>query len=297
MSSIDKVPASAGAEWLLAGFALLRRAPVPLATLAVLWGLLSMAVMVVAMALPVAMVALQFLLVLAGPLFFAGMLWAVREVDHGRPALPSHLLQPVRDGHAVPLLLTLLPQLLAAVVMGVLLFVLVGADQLQHLAEVLQKMQAIAEAGGQPDPEATRAMVESLPAGRLLLWLLLVAAAFVAVKWATFVASPQILFSGAHVLDAMRNSLRACLRNWPAMLVFYLVAGIAIFAVGMGSLLLASLLQLLLGPMVAVVLWQFALMGVLMPVLAGAAYAAWRQMLAGGGAASVPPPAPARIEV
>ena len=33
MSTINKVPASAGAEWLLAGFALLKRAPVPLATL------------------------------------------------------------------------------------------------------------------------------------------------------------------------------------------------------------------------------------------------------------------------
>ena len=100
MSTINKVPASAGAEWLLAGFALLKRAPVPLATLSVLWGLLSMGVMLVAVTLPAMTLAMQFLLVLAGPLFFAGMLWAVREVDEGRPATPSNLLQPVRDGHA-----------------------------------------------------------------------------------------------------------------------------------------------------------------------------------------------------
>ena len=48
------------------------------------------------------------------------MLWAVREVDEGRPATPSNLLQPVRDGHAPALLATLLPQLLAALVMGAL---------------------------------------------------------------------------------------------------------------------------------------------------------------------------------
>ena len=106
MSTINKVPASAGAEWLLAGFALLKRAPVPLATLSVLWGLLSMGVMLVAVTLPAMTLAMQFLLVLAGPLFFAGMLWAVREVDEGRPATPSNLLQPVRDGHAPALLAT-----------------------------------------------------------------------------------------------------------------------------------------------------------------------------------------------
>lgn len=293
MSTINKVPASAGAEWLLAGFALLKRAPVPLATLAVLWGLLSMGVMLVAVSLPAMTLAMQFLLVLAGPLFFAGMLWAVREVDQGRAARPSNLLQPVRDGHAPALLATLLPQLLAALVMGALLFVLVGTEQLQHLADVYQKMQTIAEAGGQPDPS----LVEGLPAGRLLLWLLLVAIVFVAVKWMTFIASPQILFSDTHVMEAMRNSLRACLHNWAAMLVFYLLAGIAIFAVGVGSLLVASILALAVGATIAMGLWQFTLMAVVMPVLAGAAYAAWRQMLGEGAVAPGASAAPTRIEV
>ena len=292
MSTINKVPASAGAEWLLAGFALLKRAPVPLATLSVLWGLLSMGVMLVAVTLPAMTLAMQFLLVLAGPLFFAGMLWAVREVDEGRPATPSNLLKPVRDGHAPALLATLLPQLLAALVMGALLFVMVGTEQLQRLADVYQQMQAVAAAGGQPDPS----LVEGLPAGRLLLWLLLVAVVFVAVKWMTFIASPQILFSNTHVVHAMRNSLRACAHNWTAMLVFYLLAGIAIFAVGMGSLLVASLLALVLGPTLAMGLWQFVLMAVVMPVLAGAAYAAWRQMLGGSPAAGASA-APTRIEV
>jgi hypothetical protein len=295
MSTINKVPASAGAEWLLGGFALLKRAPLPLATLAVLWGLVSMAVMLVAVMLPAAMLAMQLLLVLAGPLFFAGMLWAVREVDQGRTPVPSNLVQPVRDGHALALVITLLPQFAAALVMGALLFVLVGTEQLQHLADVYQKMQAIAEAGGQPDPS----LVEGLPAGRLLLWLLLVTIVFVAVKWMTFVASPQILFSGTRVVDAMRNSLRACAQNWPAMLVFYLLAGIAIFAIGMGSFMVALLLQLLLGPLIAMALWQFTLMAVVMPVLAGAAYTAWQQMLGEGTAITpgLPASSPSRIEV
>ncbi|MEL1265853.1 BPSS1780 family membrane protein [Pseudoxanthomonas putridarboris] len=291
MSTINKVPASAGAEWLLGGFALLKRAPVPLGSLTVLWGLASLLLMLVAVVVPATLYALQFLLILGGPLFFAGMIWAVREVDQNRPALPAHLLQPVRDGHVRALLATLLPQAVAALVMGALLFVLVGTDELKHLGEVWKEMQAIAAAGGQPDP----AMMDGLPAGRLLLWLLLVAIVFVAVKWMTFVASPQILFSGTDAWTAMRNSLRACAENWPAMLVFYLLAGIAIFAITMGLFLLASLLQLLVGPMIALVLWQFLLMAVLVPVLAGAVYCAWRQMM-GGGDRAPDPQAPAHIE-
>jgi hypothetical protein len=289
---INKVPASAGAEWLLGGFALLRKAPLALGMLAVLWGLASLVVMLVATAVPVLMYGLQFLLILAGPLFFAGMILATREVDQGRPALPAHLLQPVREGHTRRLLATLLPQAIAALVLGGLLFVVVGTEQLKHLSEVMAQMQAIAESGGKPDPS----LLDGLPVGRLLLWVLLVLVSFVAVKWMTFIAAPQILFSGNDALSSMRNSLRACLHNWTAMLVFYLLAGIAIFAISAGLLLVASLLQLLIGATLAVLLWQLMLMAVLMPVLAGAAYYAWRQMM-GASERSASPQPPTHIEV
>lgn len=293
MSNINKVPASAGAEWLLAGFALLRRAPVALGTLGVLWGLLSLLLMLVAVAVPPMLLAMQFLLVLAGPLLFAGMVWAVREVDQGRTPQPSNLLQGLRDGNAPKLLATLLPQVAAGVVLATLLLVMVGTDQLKQLADVWMQMQAVAEAGGQPDPS----LVENLPAGRLLLWLLLVALSFVAVKWMTFIAAPQILFSGANAWPAMRTSLRACAHNWTAMLVFYLLAGIAIFAITLGLLLLSMLAQLVGGATLALLVWQLLLMAVLMPVLAGSMYTAWRQMLAGAETPPAAASAPTQIEV
>jgi hypothetical protein len=290
MSMINKVPASAGAEWLLGGFALLRKAPLALGMLGVLWGLASLVVMLVATAVPVLLYGLQFLLILAGPLFFAGMILAVREVDQDRAALPMHLLQPVREGLALSLLATLLPQLIAALILGGLLFVVVGTEQLEHLSDVMTQMQVIAESGGKADPS----MLEGLPVGRLLLWVVLVLVTFVAVKWMTFVAAPQILFSRTDALSSMRNSLRACLHNWTAMLVFYLLAGIAIFAISIGSLLIASLLQLLIGATLAVLLWQLMLLAVLMPVLAGAAYYAWRQMM---GSQAASPQMATHIEV
>lgn len=282
MSMINKVPASAGAEWLLGGFALLRRAPAALGMLAVLWGLASTLLMALASTtgVTVLLYAAQFLLILAGPLFFGAMIWAAREVDQGRPALPAHLLQPIRDGHGPALLATLLPQVLASFALGLLLLVMIGPDQLKHLGEVWVQMQAVAAEGGQPDP----ALVKDLPAGRLLLWMLLVAVTFVGIKWMTFIAAPQILFTGTDAVTAMRNSLRACAHNWTAMLVFYLLAGIAIFAITFGSLLLVAVLQLVAGPVIAVLLWQLVLLAVLTPVLAGAMYTAWRQMLTPAGA-------------
>lgn len=89
---------------------------------------------------------------------------------------------------------------------------------------------------------------------------------FVAVKWMTFIAAPLILFSGADAWTAMRTSLRACLRNWTAMLVFYLLAGIAVFAFMIGLLVVVGIAQLLVGATLAVLLWQGLLMAVLMPV-------------------------------
>lgn len=280
MPNINKLPASAGAEWLLGGFALLRAAPLGLGVLGVIWSLGALLLASLASLAPALMLPAQLLIVLAGPLLFAGILWAVREVAHGRPAQPAHLLQGVREGHTGRLLATLLPQVAAGLFFGLLLLALLGTDQLRALAEVWAQLQAIAEAGGQPD----QALFESLPAGRLLLWLLGVAAGFVAVKWMTFLAGPQILFSGTDAWTAMRTSLRACARNWPAMLVFYLLAGIAVFAFMLGLLVLVTVAQLLVGATAALLLWQTLLLAVLMPVFAGSVYTAWGQMLVGGDA-------------
>ena len=76
MSTINKVPASAGAEWLLGGFALLRKAPLALGLLGVIWGLLSLlGVQLMTVNASLGML-LQLALGIIGPLLFAGLLWA-----------------------------------------------------------------------------------------------------------------------------------------------------------------------------------------------------------------------------
>ncbi|WP_028920157.1 BPSS1780 family membrane protein [Pseudoxanthomonas suwonensis] len=294
MDTIRKLPASAGAEWVLGGFTLLRRAPVALGTLGALWGLLASLVVTLGLAVPALGTILQLLVALAGPVLFAGLVWAVREVAHGRPALPAHLLQGWNEGRWPQLLATLLPQVAAGLLLGVMLLVLVGPQQLQHLAQASEELNAMAQAGQQPTPEEVEALVAGLPSGRILLWLLLGLAAAVAVAMTVFVSVPRILFDRRDGLPAMGDSLRACLRNLPALVVFLLLVMVAIFAIYFGVLMLTLVVQLLAGPVVAMWIAQMLMMAVLMPLLAGAVYTAWTQLF--GQAAPVAAVATGRFE-
>ncbi|HET6396802.1 MAG TPA: BPSS1780 family membrane protein [Pseudoxanthomonas sp.] len=296
METTRKLPASAGAEWLLGGLALLRRAPLALGTLGALWGLLGSLVLAVALALPPLAAALQLLLGLAGPLLFAGLVWAAREVAQGRPAQPGHLLQGLREGLVPPLLATLLPQLVAGLVLGMLLLTLVGAEQLERLVAVRDELDALARSGAQPTPEQVQALVAGLPAGRILLWLLLGVAAAVAVAMTVFVAVPRILFDRRGGLAAMADSLRAAWLNLPALLVFFLLAGIALFGIYFAVMLLALPVQLLAGPLAAAWLAQLLFMAVVMPVLAGAVFTAWGQLFGGTAAVAAAPELSGRLE-
>ena len=275
MSIINKVPAGAGAEWLLGAFALIRKAPLALGLLGVIWGMLStLAAQTIALNVTFGLL-MQLALALLGPLLFAGMLWAVREVDEGRTAAPSHLFHAVRSQYAPSLLATLLPQLLAALVLGILLVAMIGPSGLQNMAEVVAKLQETAQQGGQPNPELMR----GLPVGRLFLWLLMLFAAVIAMSLVTFVAVPDIVFGGNGGFAAMGNSFRACVQNLPAMVVFYVLLFIALFALSIGIQLLAMMVQLVAGPVAAMWVTNLLLMAVLMPLMAGAVFYAWRQML------------------
>src|SRR5690606_10123568 len=137
MNDIRKVPFGAGAEWLLGGIALLRKAPLTLGLLGLIWGGLS--------ALG-GQVWLSAMMAVAGPILFGGIIHAVREVEQGRPATPAHLLQGLRDGKGPRLLAMLLPQLASMVVLVVLLVAMVGTEQLARISAVMIELQT------NPDP-------------------------------------------------------------------------------------------------------------------------------------------------
>ena len=290
MSEIRKVSASAGAEWLLTGFSLLRRAPLALGSLGLLWGVVAMLAVLLSSLVPILGAPVQFLMVLAGPIFMGGLLWAVREVDEGRIARPAHLLHGFQEGRAPHLLVALLPQVVAGLLLGALLLVLIGTSGWQHLSEVMLRINELSQSGEQPDQAQIRELVAQLPAGRILLWLLLVIVTFAALSLALFVMPPQVMFDHTTGTHALRESLRASLRNLPALLVFFVLAFIALIAVYFAVMIVALTCSLLLGQGAAVWLSQLLLMAVLMPVFAGAVYAAWKQMFAHPDA--VPPALP-----
>jgi uncharacterized membrane protein len=273
MDDVNKVPASAGAQWLLDGLANLRRAPFSFAFLGALYGALALVVGQAATVNVGLFMALEVLLVLLGPLLMGGFVFAARSVASGGPALPAHLLEGMHGGRTGRLLATLLPNVLALVVCVALLFVVVGMGPMAEIA------QAVERAGAQAAPDPS--VFEGLPVGRLLLWFLLVIAIGIVASFFTFVAIPEIMFRDTGALDAMRRSFRACMRNLPALLVFLVLTFIAIVVLYIGLSIVGLIVSAVAGQAAMQVVLQLLGSALIMPVLLSAIYFAWRQMLDG----------------
>lgn len=275
MTEIRKVRPSDGAEWLLGGISLLRRAPLQLGLLGLIWGGLS------ALASMSGQPLLGLIMALLGPILFGGLVYAVREVDAGRRAEPSHLLQGLRDGRAAPLVLTLLPQIAAMLVLALVLLMMFGSEQLQQMAQVMQQIQTRPE----PDPE----LVRSMPTGRMFAWLVLAVIAGLFAGFFYFIAVPDIMFGRRSAFAAMGLSFRACLRNLPALVVLTVLLLIALVALSFAVKLVVVLLGWLIGANAAQFVGQLLVFAIVMPVMAGTIYRAWRQMTAHEGATAAPP--------
>ncbi len=271
MTEIRKVPASDGAEWLLGGFSLLRRAPLGLGLLGLLWGGLSALASMSGHLVP------SLFMWLLGPVLFAGMIHATREVDAGRPAQPMHLLEGMKRGKALSLLAMLLPQIIALLLLAVLLIAMIGSEQLQQIAEVMEQVQA----SGNPE------LAKSLPTERLSSWLMVALVVGLLAGFFTFVAVPEILFRSRGAFAAMALSFRACLRNVLAMVVMVVLLMISFFALSLLMSLVAALLGWAIGAMAAQFIAQLVMFAVVLPVTGGMVYHAWRRML-GDEAVAVP---------
>lgn len=275
MTDVRKVRPSAGAEWLLGGFGLLRRSPFGLGLLGALFGLLAVVLGMVATSSPGLVLLQQLVMMLLGPLLVAGMVWAAREVDQGRGANPGHLLRGIQDGKTTRLWATLLPQIAAGMVAVLLLFVVVGAADLQKLVTVVEQAQ------GQADPDPS--LFAGLPMGKLMLWLVVAVIVGIVAGFFTFTAIPDMMFRDARAFDAMKRSFRACIANLPAMVVFFVLLLIAAIAITLVVQLVGFVVRLVAGDSAMLFVSQVLTMAVLMPVVTGAMYHAWKQMVAGEG--------------
>ncbi|MBS0216199.1 MAG: hypothetical protein JSR50_10665 [Proteobacteria bacterium] len=285
MDEPRKAPASAGAQWLIDGFALLKASPGGFGVMGVLYGVFAAVVIGMAILVPQVGFAVQALQIIAAPILTGGMVWAAGEVAQGRDVGPAAFGEPLRQGKVGALLVTLLPQIVLGLVMAMLLVVLVGVDNMQVIASVMEKMQN-AGPGAQPDP----ALIATLPMGRMLLWLLCVVVLAFMLLLMTFVAIPGVMLGGNSGIEALQRSWRAGLRNLPAVLVFAVVLFITLVGLTILIAIIGAIVRLVAGEIGQMVVSQLVMMTVLMPVMAGALSSAWRSML--GDAADQPPALP-----
>ena len=281
---IRKVPASAGAEWLLGAFGLLRKSPLGFGLLGLIYAGLSLMVVMTMQSVPALGGALQLVFLLIGPLVIAGMIFAANEVDEGRKASPGHLLAAIRTGKAGRVITTLVPQIALALVCLALLYLIVGQANIEKLMEFSVKLQTQAQTQGKIDPDFMAEMMRELPAGRLGLWFIAVAAIAFGAIFFTLTIIPDIMFTEVRLVAAMRRSYRACTQNFPALLVFLLLGFVVMIAFGVGLGVLGGLAGLIGGD-IAMLLLNAIGNGVFVAFIAGAMYFAWKQMLGGGDTA------------
>ena len=215
-------------------------------------------------------VPLFVLMMVLMPILIGGLMHVIREAESGRPVRARDLFAPFRTGHAKGLALLGLLQIVFAILGGVLMVAIAGQDYWeQYLAAMRGAM------GGAmpviPDPQNP-------------FLLFLVQVAFNYFTYAIMLLSvPLVLFSGASLLDAVRASLRAAVRNVGANLFAAFLFVVGVVLAGIAIMLVALLLNFLGGllhPAVGGALSMVVLLGfasVLLVVLAGGAYLAWRE--------------------
>jgi len=279
--NMRKLPASAGAEWLLGAFRLLLKSPLGFGLLAMVYAAISLIAGTAMAALPDMAYLIQAIMFVIGPLLIAGMIYAAHEVDAGRGATPAHLFASMQNGKAGRVLTTLIPQAAVLVVIMLLLYALVGQDNLEALMDAWTKIQAQAQAGKQVDPQ----LVMQMPLGRLAIWVILaLIIALISLPF-TFTVIPDMLFNDVSLWPAMKRSAASCLRNLPALLVCLAMGFVVLMAVSIGLGMILAVLQAFLGQKAALI-GNVVLQSVFVCFFAGTMYFAWKDLL--GSESSAP---------
>ena len=209
------------------------------------------------------------LMLLLLPILLGGLMHVIREAEAGRPVRARDVYAPFRQGKAGRLAVFGLVQLLFGLVGGLLVVALAGSG---YWSDYLSALNG-----------AMNGSVPVLPEPAHPALLMLVQMLFNYFSYAVLLFSiPLVLFSGARVLQALRASLGASLKNiLPNLLAGLLFVG-GVVAATLVLVLLATIATLVgsvvhaaLGMLLNTVL--LLLFGaVLLVVLTGGAYFAWR---------------------
>ncbi len=302
---IRKLPVSQGLAWFKQAINLGGRNPkavfgAALLLIAVLYALaLLLALVAGAMVKPAAagqvpdlgrvmllFVPIFLLLMLLLPVLLGGLMYVIREAEAGRTVRAFDLFAPFRQGKAPRLAMLGLVQVALAMIGGVIMVSLAGADYWRdYIAAMRGAMSGSIPVVPQPDHPGL---------------LMLVQLVFNYFSYAIMLLSvPMLLFTSVSLPAAIKNSLRASVRNVGANLLaaVLFVLGMIVAAIVVGLLggflgLLGNLVHEALGTaLMAVVFIGFG--AVLLVVLTGGAYLVWRDSFGDGAI----PPASNGIEV
>jgi hypothetical protein len=299
---VRKLPVAQGLAWFRAAVDLGARNPKAVFGAALLFILvlyaLAIVLTVVAMALTsggtpspttflVVFVPLFIGMMVLLPILIGGLMHVIREAESGRPVRARDLFAPFSNGRAKGLAALGALQIVFAIVGGMLMVAIAGPN---YWSEYVTAMRA-AMGGALP------VMPEPSHPGLLLL----VQIAFNYFTYAIMLLSvPLVMFSGAKLMDAVMASLRASVQNIGANLVAAALFVLGTIAAAIAAVLLvwiANLLGGLVHQMVGAVLSMAIMLGfgaVLLVVLAGGAYLAWRDTFDAPG--TQPPPSFGGIE-
>ena len=173
------------------------------------------------------------------PVLVAGMLSGARALDRGDPLHVGHLFDGLRQ-HAGNLLLVGLFHLLGLLLAALAAAAIGGSAMLTGAAA--SALGAIAGAG--------------VAAGGMMLGVVVFTVLWALLMMAMWFAPALVMLHGVAPLDAMKLSVRACFHNLLAFIVLaallYVGVWVAMIPAGLGML-------------------------VLIPVIAGALYAAWKE--------------------
>jgi uncharacterized membrane protein len=219
-----QVAAKQGWQWIVQGFALFRKNPL-------IWVVLLAIYLVIAVLVSKISGVGPFLSLLLSPVFSAGFLLGASALDQGEELELAHLFGGFQKNTSQLITVGGLYMVGYAIVVGVMM--MAGGGPI---------VSAIMLGGHQPDPttitkEAMTGVMLGMLTGMVLLLPLMMAYWF---------APALVLFDNMGPVEAMKQSLIACLRNWAPFLVYgvasFFLAMLATIPFGLGMIILAPTL-------------------------------------------------------
>jgi len=264
--SFQTVPAGRGLKWITDSVNLILRSPAPYALMGLAVGIAGLIPILGSLALAV-----------LGPALYGGIMYAAREHERGGTPDFKHLFQAFNEPGKLPKMLMLcLPGIAGGILIAILAVVFLGG------ALIGAGISGTTNSGGS-------AVTAGIGVG-LLVFFLLALAIGVFTYALTFFATPRVMLDNIDPIPAMRDSLKACLANIGALLVY------------VGVLLLVAVVVMIALGFISPIVAQLVLMIAFVPIVSVAAYRASSEVYGHDGTSQqLPPvdapPAPPSIEV